>query len=133
MRTGPVGRRDDTATKARNVETVLGGLDIDPLFGWREQIEQQCRKLAAIEELGHLSISATEAAAAAAMREDDEPACVCGNVQIAIEQLGAVRDTNRINDRSSLHVQTPVGYVSGKSKLSRDPRSSGVRADVVSM
>jgi hypothetical protein len=67
------------------------------------------------------------------MREDDEPACACGNVQIAIEQLGTVRDTNRIDDRSVLHVQTPVGYVSGKSEFSRDNCSSGVSADVVSM
>jgi hypothetical protein len=54
-------------------------------------------------------------------------------MQVGIEHFGAVGDANGVNDCSVLHVQTPVGYVSGKSAFSRDHRSRGVSAEVVSM
>jgi hypothetical protein len=105
----PVGSGDDATAEQWDVEPILGGAHVDTLLGGREQVEEQRRETTPIQKVRYLAIARAETAAAASVREDDEPAGAGRNLKVGIEHIPAVRNSNRVDRRSTLHVHTPVG------------------------
>jgi hypothetical protein len=67
-----VDRADDALGEQRDVETILGRHRIGPLLAFGEQIEQRRAEPRLLQRLGDGAIARAVAAAAAAVREDDQ-------------------------------------------------------------
>jgi len=81
----PLDRCHDATAEPRDIESEPSSLQIDRLFVWREQVQQQCAESPVLQELSHCTISPAEAAAAAAVCEDDETRRFRWNVKVRSE------------------------------------------------
>ena len=133
MSSCPIGRGHHAPCQQRDVKPIFGRADVDPFFRACQEIEEKRREPSFVQRFRNLAIPGAEAAAAASVREDHEPACRFGKMEIAVEHVGAVGNAHRVDDHSTLHVTLLSDRSRVRSELSRDHRSSGVNAVVVSM
>ncbi len=116
----PVSGGTDAWAEALDVEAILPRPHVDRFFPGREQVEQQRRETLAVEELGHLAVPRTEAAAAAAVREDDQTARTERDSKIPVQGGRAGGNLNRMSSDDSHGVEFSRQSSSG---LRCQPRS----------
>jgi hypothetical protein len=88
----PIGYGNQAVCQQANIETVFESLLVDPLFLYRQQVDEQCRDSAFLKRSGDELVSRTVASAAATMREDYDGFRVAGESQIRVNQMLAYGD-----------------------------------------
>src|SRR3954463_3346270 len=90
---------------------MLRGADVNGLFVSRQQIQQERREPVLLEEFGDGAIPAAEAAAAAAVREDDQAERAIRPAEIARDLTAAVNgNDHRFGCRGVRHGLSFAGF-----------------------
>jgi hypothetical protein len=105
----PVRGEHYTAPEQVDVETVLAREHVNRLFLSSEQIEQERPESVGLQELSDRAIPATESAAAAAMREDDEACRALRHAQIGADVASFDGDYNRFACSYTAHLSSSSG------------------------
>src|SRR2546425_696291 len=81
----PAAQRHQSIRQHADIEAKPSASLIELFFFLRQQIDQQCRETLLVERVGDVAISRAEAAAAAPVREHDEPARLLRHRELAGE------------------------------------------------
>src|SRR5215813_1540736 len=81
----PGGRIHESRSEQLDVETQMTRLPINGFFFWREQIKEQCAEPSVAEHACDVLVTRAETTAAAAVREGDNAAGTCRNLQSAVK------------------------------------------------
>src|SRR5262249_53356919 len=100
VRLRPIDSAAQAIREQRDVESKFRGDGVDTIFLLGEQVEQQRAEAAMLEDLGNDSIPRTVAAAAAAVRENDEATLVWRQAEVPIEGRIDQIESNRLRSEA---------------------------------
>src|SRR5690606_1709538 len=131
----PVDRADEAAGEQWDIEAQLARHRVDALLLGREQVHEERGEAAGLEACGDVAVARAEAAAARAVREDDDAARGCGQCEVAIED-GVIRgDADRllaaaVSDRQGHLSALPPGFPPPGAGGPAAPAAAAVRTDL---
>src|SRR5581483_9509111 len=116
----PAARGDAPSRQLVDVESQLGRLFVDQLFARRQQVEQERSQPRFIEDVCDEAIAWAQAAAAAAVCEQDQRMSAGGQCQMSFDFTGCQRDRDLLalcRPRYSIHLAL-LGHGVDSSRLS---------------
>src|SRR5439155_16472355 len=79
-------RRDDAQCQKRNVESKLRRNDIDALFAFGQQVEEESAESGMLQHLGDSTIPRAVPATPASVRERDQTCCARWKAEVPVER-----------------------------------------------